>query len=58
MTTVPDPNGRPQTERPTDVTDTPRRDGPGPAPTPEHHPAEARPEDDPDIPRADVTPGS
>jgi hypothetical protein len=39
--TVPDPTGRPDIERPIDLTDTPDQDKPGPAPTPEHHPDDA-----------------
>jgi|tagenome__1003787_1003787.scaffolds.fasta_scaffold17291220_1 hypothetical protein len=48
--TVPEPSGRPDIERPIDLTDTPERDNPGPAPTPEHHP------DDIDTPAPDVEP--
>jgi hypothetical protein len=36
--TSPDPVGYPNTERPIDLTNTPQRISPGPAPTPEHHP--------------------
>jgi hypothetical protein len=36
--TVPDPTGQPDIERPIDLTDTPDRDNPRPAPSPEHHP--------------------
>ena len=45
--TIPDPTGQPDIERPIDITDTPGRDNPGPAPTREHHPyRRARPGDD------------
>ena len=65
--TVPDPIGRPDIERPIDLTDTPQhdtpeqdtpqRDKPGPAPTPEHHPGRVdRPGDQVGVPASDGTP--
>jgi len=67
--TVPDPAGRPQIERPIDLTDTPGHDTsetpgqdtpqhgkPGPAPTPEHHPDRVdRRGDDGVVPASGVT---
>jgi hypothetical protein len=51
--TVLEPTGRPDIERPIDLTDTPEQHSPGPAPTPEQHLDDAgRPDDDLGAPHA------
>jgi hypothetical protein len=56
--TIPDLTGQPDIERPIDLSDTPERDSPRPAPTPQHHPDDpgVPPDDGTGIPASDNTP--